>query len=198
MWDERYQQEVFQYGIKPNDFFAEQIRQLPVGRILIPAAGEGRDAVYAASLGWDVYAFDLSEQGKSKALKLAREKKVNIHYTCGDAMEIKFPLEAFDVIMLTYFHTPPEIRTQIHHKCIQWLKPGGSILLEGFNKKQIAYTSGGPKQIDWLFDQAVLAEDFKSLTINQNSEKQRILDEGPLHQGMAEVIQCKATKNLKK
>jgi hypothetical protein len=45
MWDERYQSTEYQYGINPNDFFAEQITQIPVGRILIPAAGEGRDAI---------------------------------------------------------------------------------------------------------------------------------------------------------
>ena len=43
-WDARYQSTEYQYGINPNDFFAEQIANIPVGRILIPAAGEGRDA----------------------------------------------------------------------------------------------------------------------------------------------------------
>jgi len=194
MWDERYQQEEFQYGINPNDFFAQQIKNMPLGRILIPAAGEGRDAIYAAKLGWDVYAFDLSEQGEAKAMKLARQQHVQIHYVSADALKIQFPLESFDVIMSTYFHTPPEIRPLVHAKFIKWLKPGGTLLLEGFNKRQLAYTSGGPKDANWLFDNDTLALDFKSLDIQINQEIIRTLDEGPLHQGKAEVIQFRAIK----
>jgi 2-polyprenyl-3-methyl-5-hydroxy-6-metoxy-1,4-benzoquinol methylase len=196
MWDARYQQEEFQYGINPNDFFAQQIQNLPIGRILIPAAGEGRDAIYAAKLGWDVYAFDLSEQGEAKAMKLARQQQVQIHYMSADALKIQFPLESFDVIMSTYFHTAPEVRPEIHAKYIKWLKPGGTLLLEGFNKRQLSFTSGGPKHVEWLFSSEILAADFQSLHIQLNEEKQRVLNEGPLHQGMAEVIQFCATKTI--
>jgi SAM-dependent methyltransferase len=195
IWNERYQPEEFQYGMNPNDFFAEQIKDLPLGRILIPAAGEGRDAIYAAKLGWDVYAFDLSEQGEVKALKFARKENVPIHYVCADALQIQFPLESFDVIMSTYFHTPPDVRPVIHAQYIKWLKPGGTLLLEGFNKRQLAFTSGGPKNADWLFETETLALDFKSMDIKLNQEIKRTLNEGPLHQGLAEVIQLIALKN---
>jgi SAM-dependent methyltransferase len=194
MWNHRYQVKEFQFGTNPNDFFAEQINQIPTGRILIPAAGEGRDAVFAAELGWDVYAFDLSEQGEAKALKLANERHVNMHYVCADALKVQFPLASFDVIMSTYFHTPPEIRTQIHQQFIKWLKPGGTMLLEGFNKRQLIHTSGGPKNEAWLFSKEELEKDFEGLHISINKELKRTLDEGPLHQGIAEVIQFKAIK----
>jgi 2-polyprenyl-3-methyl-5-hydroxy-6-metoxy-1,4-benzoquinol methylase len=196
MWDERYQSNVYQYGINPNDFFAEQIAQLPVGRILIPAAGEGRDAVYAAKLGWEVYAFDLSDQGQAKAMKLAREEKVHLEYICADALQVQFPIESFDLIMSTYFHTPPEMRAKVHAQFVKWLKPGATLLIEGFNKRQIAHTSGGPKNIEWLFDTSTLASDFNALAIQLNQEIKRTLNEGPLHQGLAEVIQFKAKKTL--
>lgn len=196
-WDARYQSTEYQYGINPNDFFAEQITNIPLGRILIPAAGEGRDAIYAAKLGWEVYAFDLSEQGEAKALKLAREQHVQLHYMCADALKIQFPFESFDVIMSTYFHTPPEIRPLVHAKFIKWLKPEGIFLLEGFNKRQLGYTSGGPKDANWLFDTHFLALDFKSLDIQLNQEIMRTLDEGPLHQGKAGVIQFRAIKKYR-
>ena len=71
MWNERYQQKEFQYGTNPNDFMASELAHLTPGRILFPGAGEGRDAVYAAKLGWETHAFDLSEQGQAKAIRLA-------------------------------------------------------------------------------------------------------------------------------
>jgi 2-polyprenyl-3-methyl-5-hydroxy-6-metoxy-1,4-benzoquinol methylase len=194
MWNERYQQDIYQYGISPNDFMAEQIQQIPAGRILFPGAGEGRDAVFAAKLGWEVHAFDLSEQGQSKALKLASQEKTRIHFKVADASLVKFPLASFEVIALTYFHLPIETRLLFYANCISWLKPGGKILVEGFSKKQLGLNSGGPKNIDWLFSSKELETEFPGVKIILNEEKQRILDEGPLHQGLAEVVQFIAQK----
>lgn len=194
MWNERYQQDIYQYGINPNDFMAEQIQQLPAGRILFPGAGEGRDAVFSAKLGWEVHAFDLSEQGQAKALKLASQEKTRIHFKVADASIIKFPLASFEVIALTYFHLPIEIRLPFYANCVSWLKPRGKILIEGFSKKQLGLSSGGPKNTDWLFSAKELEAEFPGLTILLNEEKQRFLDEGPLHQGLAEVVQFIAQK----
>lgn len=191
-WNERYQNPTYQYGINPNDFLTEQLQGLQPGRILVPAAGEGRDMVYAAKLGWEAYGFDLSEPGEAKAIKLARDQQVNIHFKCTDAFKINYPLESFDVIALSFFHLPPDMRKAFHQRCVTWLKPEGRIILEGFNKSQLGKTSGGPKQVDWLFSSRELAEDFKGLTVQINEEKDRLLDEGPLHQGIASVIQFTA------
>ncbi|MFD3276090.1 class I SAM-dependent methyltransferase [Aquirufa echingensis] len=191
-WNERYQNSTYQYGINPNDFLSEQLQGLQPGRILVPAAGEGRDMVYAAKLGWEAHGFDLSEQGEAKAIKLARDQQVNIHFKCMDAFKINYPLESFDVIALSFFHLPPDLRKAFHQRCVTWLKPGGRIILEGFNKSQLGKTSGGPKQVDWLFSSQELAEDFKGLTVQINEEKDRLLDEGLLHQGIASVIQFTA------
>jgi 2-polyprenyl-3-methyl-5-hydroxy-6-metoxy-1,4-benzoquinol methylase len=194
-WDERYRNAEYQYGINPNEFIAEKLSQLKPRRILIPAAGEGRDLVFAASLGWEAHGFDLSDQGEAKALKLARERKVNIHYTCQDAFQINFPLESFDVIALSYFHLPPELRLKFHQKCMEWLKPGGYIILEGFSKNQLDKNSGGPKDPSWLFSPQELTSDFQGLHVLLNEEKERVLDEGPLHQGLAAVVQFHGQKN---
>ena len=83
-WDERYSSEEYIYGKEPNEFFAEQIRRLGPGMILLPAEGEGRNAVYAAQIGWKVHAFDSSSVGAAKALDLAAEKNVNILYAISD------------------------------------------------------------------------------------------------------------------
>ncbi len=194
-WDERYRNTEYQYGINPNEFIAEKLRQLKPGRILIPAAGEGRDLVFAASLGWEAHGFDLSDQGETKAIKLARERKVNIHYSCQDAFQINYPLESFDAIALSYFHLPPELRVKFHQKCISWLKPCGYIILEGFTKSQLGKNSGGPKDQAWLFSPLELTNDFQGLHALFNEEKERMLDEGPLHQGLASVVQFYAQKN---
>lgn len=90
IWDSRFSVDFYQYGKNPNEFFKKIIDSLPKGKILIVAAGEGRDAIYAAKIGWEVTAFDLSEEGKKKALKLAKEENLSINYQLADAMDIEF------------------------------------------------------------------------------------------------------------
>ncbi len=60
MWDERYQGDDYVYGTEPNDFLRAQADQLPPGRILCLAEGEGRNAVFLAEQGFTVTAIDQS------------------------------------------------------------------------------------------------------------------------------------------
>ncbi|MHA8069874.1 class I SAM-dependent methyltransferase [Aquirufa ecclesiirivi] len=195
-WNSRYDSKEYQYGIEPNDFFKKTVSKLVVGRLLVPAAGEGRDAVFAAQLGWEVHAFDSSDTAQAKANKLAGERTVNLHYECIDAASVRYPLESFDAIALIFFHQMPEERRKFHQQCIKWLKPGGKIILEGFHKDQLGRDSGGPKELDMLFNKDELSQDFKGLQIDYIKEKECVLDEGPLHQGKAFVIDLVATKSI--
>jgi hypothetical protein len=74
-WNERYSKDEFAYGEQPNKFLKEQLEKLAAGTILFPAEGEGRNAVFAAQLGWTVSAFDISAEGKNKANRLAEKNK---------------------------------------------------------------------------------------------------------------------------
>ncbi|MHA8064522.1 class I SAM-dependent methyltransferase [Aquirufa aurantiipilula] len=196
IWNSRYDSKEYQYGVEPNQFFKKQLQKLSIGRLLVPAAGEGRDAVFAAQIGWEVHAFDSSDTAQGKANKLAGERSVNLHYECIDAASVRYPLESFDAIALVYFHQMPTERYKFHQQCIKWLKPGGKIILEGFHKKQLGLASGGPKILDMLFDKEELSLDFEGLRIESMEEKECILNEGPLHQGKAFVIDLVATKPL--
>ena len=83
-WDSRYNTDQFVYGKEPNRFFASELDKLPAGRLLLPGEGEGRNAVYAAKMGWEVDAFDQSRIGSEKALGFALEQGVHINYQVCD------------------------------------------------------------------------------------------------------------------
>lgn len=85
-WNQRYDEPEYAYGTQPNLFFKDQLDQLTPGKLLMPAEGEGRNAVYAAGKGWEVTAFDSSSSGQKKALRLAQEKKVTLNYLVADAL----------------------------------------------------------------------------------------------------------------
>lgn len=188
IWDSRFSTEHYQYGKNPNEFLKRNLDSLPKGKILICAAGEGRDAVYAAKLGWEVIAFDQSAVGREKALALAKENNVEINYLIGDALDINLEEASFDAIASIFLHLPPDLRPKFHQRAINWLKPNGVFILEGFSKNQLGNNSGGPKDMEWLFSKEELAEDFAFLPKVNIEYETRILDEGPLHQGKAELV----------
>lgn len=193
LWDERYSGEELIYGNEPNRFLAEFIDSEPPSSILFPAEGEGRNALYAASKGFQVYAFDFSIMGRKKALERAEKKELNIHYEIAGAEEWK-TARSFNYIAIIYMHMLPDIRNRVHMYFADRLAPGGTLILETFSKKQLLNNTGGPKNIDMLYDVGILKDDFKSLTIKYIEEKEIILDEGKFHQGKASVIQMKAIK----
>jgi hypothetical protein len=74
------------------------------------------------------------------------------------------------------------------------LIPGGMICLEAFHTDQIHLHSGGPTSLDLLMDVDQLAEEFKCLDIIHLVKTERILNEGPFHQGKASLVQLIAKK----
>jgi SAM-dependent methyltransferase len=194
MWNERYSNPEFAFGIEPNQFFKEQLDKLQPGNLLLPADGEGRNAVYAAQNSWKVTAFDLSYEAKNKALKLAEIKQVNIDYFVSDMEDIKFPELYFDAIALVYIHFPVEKRETYHKKLLKWLKPGGTIILECFSKDQLRYNSGGPKDESMLLSKEVVAKDFSELEILKLDQEIIFLQEGKYHQGEGSVVRLVARK----
>ena len=194
MWNERYASKEFVYGTSPNAFLKEELDKLKAGKILFLCEGEGRNAVYAAKQGWEVEAFDLSEEGKKKAELLAKEKNVKFNYQLADASLVNYTPASFDVIALIYAHFPASIRQNIHQRIQAWLKPGGIVLLEAFNPAQLQNTSGGPKEISMLYTVEMLQSDFEKLKIKKLNLLSTTLSEGKFHSGKADVIRLVATQ----
>ncbi len=193
-WNERYSNTEYVYGENPNVFFAEQLAGLTAGSIVLPCEGEGRNAVFAATLGWQVNAFDSSETGKVKALQLAQKKSVVITYKVEDAVTATYPENSLDVVAFIFAHFPSDIRKQVHQKAIGWLKPGGVIILEAFNPKQLNNQAGGPKDLSMLYTEEILKDDFGLLKLEILQSLQTELNEGKFHQGVADLIRFVGVK----
>lgn len=193
-WNQRFGGDEYAYGTQPNEFYKEQLEKLEPGKILFPAEGEGRNAVYAATQGWDVAAFDPSTEGKRKAELLALSKNVSIEYFTSDYENIHFPEETLDCVVLIFAHMHPLKRNEYHKKLVSYLKPGGTLILEGFAKKQIFNKTGGPQNIDMLFSKEELENDFSGFSNLEITETEVNLDEGAFHRGTAAVIRVLGKK----
>ncbi|QXP53795.1 bifunctional 2-polyprenyl-6-hydroxyphenol methylase/3-demethylubiquinol 3-O-methyltransferase UbiG [Cellulophaga sp. HaHa_2_1] len=192
-WNERYQDTAFAYGKEPNTFFKEQMQKLKTGSILMPAEGEGRNAVFAAKLGWNVTATDLSIEGKNKAERLAEELNVSLKYIVGDLEELEFQNESYDTIALIYAHFSPWKISAIHQKLKMLLKPGGIIIFEAFSKKHLDFQKinpkvGGPRDLDMLFSLEQVQKDFLGFEVQILEECEVLLSEGGFHNGRGSVI----------
>jgi len=194
-WNDRYAQHQTVYGAEPNEFFKEQLQSIKPGKLLLPAEGEGRNALYAASLGWRVTAYDYSEVAKNKTLELAVKLGItSIDYEVKDLSQVQLPGEEFDAVALIYVHLPIAVRKHLHTQCIQSLKPGGKLIMEVFAKDQLQYDSGGPKDAALLYSVKDLTEDFSGIHIMQQEEVITTLNEGPFHSGPASVVRFVAEK----
>ncbi|WP_295336873.1 bifunctional 2-polyprenyl-6-hydroxyphenol methylase/3-demethylubiquinol 3-O-methyltransferase UbiG [Flavobacterium sp.] len=193
-WDERYAAEAYAYGTAPNVFFKETIGEIPKGKLLFPAEGEGRNAVFAAQLGYEVYAFDTSKEAKNKADKLAQKYGVTLDYSVGDLETLNYPESYFDALILIYAHVPAEIRTAFCQHLLRLLKPNGQIIFESFSQEQLNYTSGGPKNSEMLFSEAQVKNDFPNVDFDFLTTEVISLDEGKYHQGLGSVVRFRARK----
>jgi hypothetical protein len=215
MWDERYKQDAFAYGEAPNLFFQQQLDALGSanGRsILLPADGEGRNGVYAATKGWKVTSFDLSSKGRDKAMKLLANhkqpsEKINndneeilFQYDVGSLQSMNYDPESFDVMALIYAHFPADRKPEFHQILNGWLKPNGVVIFEAFSKAHIEYQErnpavGGPKDVAMLYSVDEIQQYFgKQYDIIQLDQVETELSEGQFHQGLASVIRFTGKK----
>lgn len=188
LWNKRYADKAFAYGENPNEFFKQELIKLKPGTLLLPAEGEGRNAVFAAKLGWKVTAFDISIEGKKKAEDLAKRNDVSINYLVGDYQSFDDQNVQFDCIALIFAHVPAPMRAAQHRLVSKWLNSDGKVVLQGFSKAQLGNASGGPQNLDMLFNEAELKEDFEQLSELSIMEEEIELEEGALHKGKAQVI----------
>ena len=189
-WQERFAAPGYFYGTEPNEFLKAHAHLLRKGdKALAIADGEGRNGVFLAEQGLDVLSVDFSPIAQEKARKLAAERGVTLRIEQVDIINWDWPREAFDVVAAIFFQfaTPAE-REKIFAGIKKTLKPGGLLLLEGYEAKQIEYKTGGPSKVAQLYTRALLQEtfgDFSSIDIREYDAE---LNEGDRHAGVSALI----------
>lgn len=194
-WNQRYKSDTYYYGTEPNEFFRTFIDSLPPGRLLLPGAGEGRNAVYAADAGWEVDAFDFSPVAREKALRLAQEHDVELHYSLQDANSFDCRKNYYDVVALIFLQLSPEDRQKFHQQVVKCLSPeGGNLYLIAFSKDEKHPDVNDLPDQNLFYSKKELLQDFKGLNIDLLQEEEVKLDEGPGHQGKAKVVKITAIR----
>ena len=193
MWNERYASNEFAYGTEPNSFLVQNATLL-TSPVLSLAEGEGRNAVFLASLGLDVLGVDASDVGLAKAQKLAASRGLAIRTEVADLASYEPPENHFGSVISISAHLPSHLRNRLYPLVELSLRPSGVILLEAYAKSQISRNMGGPKDPDMLMDLAELKQQFPNCEPILAQEIEREVIEGEFHTGLACVVQFIARK----
>jgi hypothetical protein len=189
-WNIRFQDEDYVYGSEPNVFLADIQKKLQLsGDTLAIAEGEGRNAVFLAEQGMEVTAWDYAESGLSKTKKLADSVGVTVSTEFGDLNDVNWEKEKWDQLVCIFGHFPTELRKKTLQGVKETIKPGGHFVTEVYSIYQIPYASGGPKDLDFLYNPEELLQVFSDWRIIHFFMGEVTRHEGKLHNGLSHVIQ---------
>ena len=196
LWDRRYAQSDYLFGVEPNAFLARQAGRLRAGwRALAVADGEGRNGVWLAQQGLSVVSVDSSAVAQAKARSLAQARGVEMDFEQVDLSAWAWPRAEFDLVVAIFIQfAPPALRTQLFADMAHALKPGGLLLLQGYRPEQIAYATGGPSVAENLYTEPLLRDAFAGLEILDLQSHDTAIHEGVGHDGLSALIDLVARR----
>jgi ubiquinone/menaquinone biosynthesis C-methylase UbiE len=150
-WDERYAASELVWSAEPNRFVAETCADLPPGRALDLAAGEGRNAIWLAQRGWTVTAADFSKVGLEKGRRLAAHAGVEerVAWVVADATATDWPPE-HDLVVVAYLQLAEAERREAVRRGFAALQPGGRLVWVAHDSTNLTEGTGGPQDASVL------------------------------------------------
>jgi SAM-dependent methyltransferase len=141
-WDDRYGSVDQVWSLAPNQFVAAELADLPPGRALDLACGEGRNAIWLAGRGWQVTALDFSQVAVDRGRRVAGDE-LPIDWRVDDALTAELP--SADLVVLAYLHLPEDQRRTAVRRGFAALASGGTFFLVAHDSTNLAEGTGGPQ-----------------------------------------------------
>jgi 2-polyprenyl-3-methyl-5-hydroxy-6-metoxy-1,4-benzoquinol methylase len=145
-WDERYG-EGRMWSIEPNAFFAEIVNGL-VGegrRAVDLACGEGRNALWLATQGWEVTAVDFSAVAVERGRAYGSEHGIDVEWVVADLSTWDLGRQRWDLVAHVYLHWGADQREPFLDRCAAGVAPGGHLVVIGHDLTNIEHGHGGPQ-----------------------------------------------------
>jgi SAM-dependent methyltransferase len=189
-WNKRFAGDDYLFGTDPNEWLRQHAAVWQPGdRVLCVADGEGRNSVWLAGRGLAVDAFDIAELGVAKARRLAAAQGVSVTFAVADCDAFPWLHAAYDGVAAIFVQfADPAMRDRLFRNIIRSLKPGGTLVLQGYTPKQLEYGTGGPPHASHLYTEAMLRTAFAELQIIELREYEAEMAEGSRHAGRSALI----------
>jgi SAM-dependent methyltransferase len=172
-WDERYTGTELLWSAEPNRFVVEELAGLPPGRALDLGTGEGRNAVWLASRGWQVTAVDFSAVGLAKAAELAERNGVTVEWAEADLLTYEPARGVYDLVLLAYIHLRSADMAAVLAAASGALAPDGTLLVIGHDVDNIAHGYGGPQDPGILHRTDTIVAALPGLAIHRAGQARR-------------------------
>ncbi len=152
-WDERYRAAERLWPAGPNMTVEDRLADRRPGVGLDLACGEGRNAIWLASKGWQMTAVDFS----AVALQRGREQSDRIEVIEADVRTWE-PDRRYDLILVAYLHLVVEEFEPLVRRITGWLEPGGELFMIGHDLSNLDEGVGGPRVPEILWDVDLILE----------------------------------------
>ena len=160
-WDAQYQAKEWLYGKEPSKFLVENIDLLKKGKTLDLAAGEGRNAVYLASKGFNVHAIDFSGVALERAERLAKDSGVSVEFQNKDIDMWLLPLMTYDAAIICDYKPSLRFLKDINRGLVQ----GGMIVVDAFTVEHIRSGKGQKPEMFECFKGNELLHNLKNVHV---------------------------------
>jgi SAM-dependent methyltransferase len=186
-WDRRYAGSELVWSAGPNRWVEEVAVDLPAGRALDLAAGEGRNALWLAERGWTVTAVDFSAVGLARAHSLAArrlgEHADRLRLVEADLREYTPARDCAELVIVVYLQVGEQVRRRALRAAADAVAPGGLLLVVAHDSDNLAHGIGGPQDPAVLYTAQDAASDIEGsgLRILRSEPRTREVptDEGP-------------------
>ena len=164
-WDRRYAGAELVWTAEPNRFVVAELQDLAPGRALDVAAGEGRNAVWLASRGWQVTAVDFSAAGLDKGRRLAQARGVAIDWVHADVRDYQPEAASFQLVLVAYLQLHESELDGVLRRAVTALAPGGVLLVVGHDVTNLTEGTGGPPDPAVLYTPESITKSLGGLTV---------------------------------
>ena len=195
-WNELYAQTQDLYGTAANLFIQEVTEKIRIeGKTLAIAEGEGRNILYLAEQArQDNYPFsaevwDYSDVALKHLSSKAEATGIKLELRHVDLTAAKWPSERYQNVICVFGHFDTQTQKQILAGIRESLLNGGWFIGELYSKEQINYQTGGPKNIEYLYDPRSILDVFGQDHLHHFYVGEQERHEGKLHCGKCHVIQ---------
>jgi len=194
-WNQRFAAEHYVFGEGPNAYLKSQAAHLVPGTALAVADGEGRNGVWLAQQGLQVDAFDFSDNAIRKARALAQSRQVAVNWVHCDWQSFDWqPAHYNNVVGIFFQFATPEERSTLFAHMLDSLKPGGTLIIQGYTPRQLDFNTGGPGKLAHLYDETLMLDAFGELDILDLRTYEAEMAEGTGHHGMSGLLGLSARK----
>lgn len=192
-WDSRYEQTDLRWSRGPNQWIEQITADLPPGRVLDLAAGEGRNAIWLAERGWNATALDFSTVSLERATRIASERlgEDASRFSALQADLTTYTPEprSYDLVIVVYLQVVSDLRSPVLRAAAEAVAPGGMLVVTAHDSQNAERGYGGPPDPAVLYSASDVMADINSsgLAVQRAELVTRVVD---TPDGTREALDC--------